>query len=79
MVLINLNIFPFFRKGIFLPSVAILSVNNRYIFSCLVEGLYLINGFNLVACKTLNITSNGILKRYSGIIEAFIYLIPLFT
>ena len=47
---ISLNITPFLRKGIFLPSTEILSaVYRRYTFSCLVDGLYLIKGFVSVA------------------------------
>ena len=50
MVFINLNIIPFLKKGIFLPSTEILSdVYRRYTFSCLVDGLYLIKGFVSVA------------------------------
>ena len=62
IIFITLNITAFLRNGIFLPSVDILSpVYNRYIFSCLEDGLYLINGLSSVACITLNIISSGIL------------------
>ena len=79
IVFINLKIVDFLRNGIFLPSVDILSVNNLYIFSCLEEGLYLINGFSFVACIILNIISSGIFISKLGLITALIYFMPFFT
>ena len=66
----------FFKYGIFLPSVDILSVYNLYTFSCLVDGLYLISGLFLEACITLNTISKGIFIANSGLIIALINLIP---
>ena len=66
MDFINLIIFAFSKYGIFLPSTVSSGANNRYIFSCLVSGLYLINGKSCVACTNLKITSIGIFILKSG-------------
>ena len=49
-----------YKKGIFLPSLEILSsVNNLYIFSFFLPGLNFTIGISCVECMILNNISNG--------------------
>ena len=72
----NFKIADLDKYGIFLPSVVIVGAYNRYTFSCLDWGLYLINGRDSSACIILKITSNGIFSLTVGCIANFIYLTP---
>ena len=55
----KLKMVALFKDGIFLPSIEILGVYKRYIFSCLEEILFLISGTDSVACNNLNMISSG--------------------